>query len=157
MADAFAGESVVDVPAAQRPEVMLGAITRILTRLEADAGFYARVVNGHGAHRVQTQAIAFLADELLTNTPVSRALRTGPLPAETSATALAAGVTWIGLRWLTSNPREPVGDMAVELRDLVLRTVVGGLGSPATRPAPDNTEAPQIQDHPETPESEGLT
>ncbi|MGW0037547.1 TetR/AcrR family transcriptional regulator [Gordonia sp. NPDC003376] len=163
MADAFAGEAAVDVPDARRPDVMLGAITRILTRLAADAGFYTRVVNGHGAHIVQAQAIAFLADELLTNTPVSQALRTGPLPAETSATAIAAGVIWTGLRWLTANPREPVGAMAVELRDLVLRSVIGGLGSPATQPTRDNAEAPEIPeipevpDIPETAESEGLT
>jgi AcrR family transcriptional regulator len=129
MADAFAGEAVVEVAVDQRPEVMLGAIGRILGRLGQHADFYSRVVSGHGGQLVQAGAVDFLADELLTNTPVGPLLRAGRIAPETSARAVAAAVVWTVLDWLGSSGRTPVGELAVTVRDLVLYSVVGGLAS----------------------------
>lgn len=131
MAEAFHGEAVTEVAENRRPDVMAGAITRILGRLNDHAGFYARVTTGHGGHLFQEGAVEFLAEELLTNTPIGPLLSLGSLDPVVSSRALAAGVTWTVLDWLNDVDRLPVDELAVIVRDLVLDSVVGGLGRSA--------------------------
>lgn len=129
---AFEGAIAVDVADGDRAQVMLEVIVQILDRLEIHAEFFGRVTSGHGGHLVQEAVVGFLSEELLTNTPVSAALRRGCLRPEFAGTALAAATTWMTLAWLTTEPREPSRVVGAQLRDLMLHSVVGGIGASIT-------------------------
>lgn len=126
---ALAGEAAPDVPEEDRAAIMLGAIRRMLARVEPHADFFRRVLDGHGGHVVQRRVVHLLADEIATRTPVSAALARGPVPVEAAATAVAAGVAWTMLDWFAEEPRRPADEVAETVRDLVLHSVVGGLGA----------------------------
>ncbi len=125
---AFEGVSEGDVAESELAETMYGTIVQILTRLEKDARFYAHVTSGHGGYLVLAKTIEFLADELLTRSPVARALGNGVLPPDFSSRALSAAITWTLLSWLTSEPRDSAPEMASRIRDLLLYATIGGLG-----------------------------
>lgn len=111
-----------------RSEQMLSAFTAILSRLSEHAEFFARVLRGPGGPIVQERIVEFVAARVRESSPVSQALAGGRLPVEVSATAIAAGVVWTMMRWIDEQPRRPVADVAVQLRDLVETSVFGGLG-----------------------------
>ncbi|MFE0679104.1 TetR/AcrR family transcriptional regulator [Streptomyces sp. NPDC058867] len=129
LSDALDGEAIVDVTPADRQGVMAAAIRRILTRLDQHPDFFAKVISGHGGHIVQARIIDFLAEELRTNTPVSTPLANGPLPAEVSSAAIAAGTVWTMLTWTAQNPRPPLETIAQQITDLIHHSVVSGLGA----------------------------
>lgn len=130
--EAFAGLEVDPaVPTTSRSEQMLSAFTAILTRLSEHAEFFARVLRGPGGPIVQERIVEFVAARVRESSPVSRALAGGKLPVAVSSAAIAAGVVWTMTRWMDEEPRRPVADVAVQLRDLVETSVFGGLGGPA--------------------------
>ena len=104
---------------------------RVLERIAPHADFFRRVLDGHGGHLVQWRVVDLLATELRSNTPVSLALSRGPLTAEVASTAVAVLVAATMIHWFSQNPRQPVADQARLIRDLVLHTVIGGLGADA--------------------------
>ncbi|WP_291476518.1 TetR/AcrR family transcriptional regulator [Corynebacterium sp.] len=116
----------------ERRDVMKATITQALERIAPHAQFFRRVLLGHGGHHVQARIIEYLAAEFRSRTPVSAALARGPLPLETSSTAIAAAVSWTMLDWFTDPQRESVEDLAGRLRDLTYHAVVGGLGRDET-------------------------
>jgi len=128
LSEAFSGLSVgTDVPESRRAEDMSAAFARIITRLEAHRMFYVRTTRGPGGHEILAAAIAFVAERLRHHSPLSPALRRGPLPLEATTTALAAGVTWLTLDWLDEPGGRSVRDLADLVRAIVLRAVDGGL------------------------------
>lgn len=146
IADALAGEAVGEVPAGDRAEVMTVAIGRMLGRIAPHAEFFRRVLNGHGGHLVQQRVVALLAVEIRSNTPVSAALARGPLPVEVAATAIAAAIAWTMLDWFSRTPRVPVDELAEVIRDLLLHSVIGGLGAepPGARPPAAGTHSYEL-------------
>lgn len=138
---AFEGATLAaDLPAAERGPAMELAYLGILRRLEDHADFFSRILRGSGGYAVQERGVRFVAGRLREDSPLSPALAAGPLVLDAAATALAAAVTWRVLTWLGTAERESAEQLAVELRDLVLHAVVGGLGGTITVPAGTPTE-----------------
>ncbi|GAB4097134.1 hypothetical protein GCM10028787_26090 [Brachybacterium horti] len=130
--EAFAGMTLTPaVPEAERSAAMEAAFLGILRRLEPHADFFARALRGPGGIEVHVRAVDFLATRLRESSPLSPDLARGPLSPGTASTSLAAGVVWTILVHLGEEDRRPVTELAPVLRDLVLHTVVGGLGRPA--------------------------
>lgn len=129
LASAF--EEVVidrDLPQEASSDAMAGAFDVILARFDENSEFFRKVLFGPGGQAVQARIISFLAERLRTASPVAPALDKGSLPSMMSSTAIAAGVVWTIVLWLEEQPRRSVEDMAIQLRDLVFRSAIGGLG-----------------------------
>jgi AcrR family transcriptional regulator len=105
---------------------MLESITRILDVLHADLPFFSEVLRGPASYRVTAIVIDVLSSRIRTESPISVSLASGPLPLEQTSRALAAGITnWI-VQALASG--RLVGQLAVDVRDFIVRSVDGGLG-----------------------------
>lgn len=111
-----------------RPAAMEDAFVDILRRLDEHSAFFSRVLRGPGGQQVLDRMVEFIAERVRTSSPVSPALQSGHVPAHDASVAIAAGVVWSMRRWVDESPRRTQEEMAARLRDLVLYSVVGGLG-----------------------------
>jgi AcrR family transcriptional regulator len=140
---AFAGVDVdPDVDASGRPEAMRTAVVAVLTRLAEHADFFARVLRGPGGPAVHERIVEYVAERIRRSSPVSRALASSGLPVQMSSEAIAAGAVWTMTRWIDEEPRRPLADVAVQLRDYVEASVFGGLSSLGGQMAPSRSAAP---------------
>lgn len=127
----FAGVDVnPDVDPEERPERMREAFTEILERFTRHTDFFTRVLRGPGGPAVHERIVEYVAARIRGSSPVARALAAGSLPITVSSEAIAAGAVWTMTRWIDERPRPPVADIAVQLRDYVEASVLGGLGGP---------------------------
>lgn len=110
--------------------------TAVLEELAPHRRAYQRVLTGPGAEHVQRGTADYLARRLLTDSPVAAALHSGPLPPETAATALAAGVVRTAADRITADGDLDIPGLASTLALLLDRGVHGGLGSRCPGPAP---------------------
>ena len=114
-------------PASRHAGEMIAAFTQIATRVQDDAEFYLRATHGPGGMQILTSVNVFIAERLRSHSPLSRALQNSPVPVELSTSALAAGVTWIALEWLSDPAGQSPSEFATAVRDLIVHAVNGGL------------------------------
>jgi AcrR family transcriptional regulator len=125
---AFAGIDLSTVDGLAEAEAMDVGFQLVLERLEERELFFLHVLSGPAANRVQSHIVDYVALRLRTASPVSESLLRGPLPAELSSGALAAGVVWMLVSWLSMTPRPETVHLIRQMRDFILRSVAGGLG-----------------------------
>ena len=116
-----------DGPADHRVDEMAAAFTQIAIRVQDHAEFYLRAVHGPGGLQILISVNAFIAERLRSHSPLSRALRDGPIPIESSSSALAAGITWLTLGWLSDPTGQSPSEFATLIRDLIVHATDGGL------------------------------
>lgn len=87
--------------------------------------FYRRVLSGGTARSVQESVVAFLAQRLLTFSPLAAEDPGGDhARVERFATFLAAGTTWLVVGWLLEgDSRRPVADAATDIAELLVTGV----------------------------------
>ncbi|MBF4463140.1 MULTISPECIES: TetR/AcrR family transcriptional regulator [unclassified Rathayibacter] len=104
------------------PDVVRG----LLEGLRVHADFYRRVFSGGTARSVQEAVVAFLAQRLLTFSPLAARVPAGGDRArvERFATFLAAGTTWLVVGWLLEgDARRSVAEAAGDIAELLVTGV----------------------------------
>ena len=116
-----------DGPADDRTGEIAAAFTQIAIRVQDHAEFYLRAMHGPGGLQILTSVNAFIAERLRSHSPLSRALQDDPIPIESSSSALAAGITWLALEWLSDPTAQSPSEFASLIRDLIVHATEGGL------------------------------
>lgn len=106
-----------------------GAVPRVvralLDGLLVHADFYRRVLSGGTARAVQESVVAFLAQRLLSFSPLAARDPDGDhARVERFATFLAAGTTWLVVGWLLDgDARRPVAAASADIAELLVTGV----------------------------------
>lgn len=121
-----------DLPPTQQAQAMETAFLTVIRRIALNEVFFARVLRSSGGRQIHHRLVQFLAERLRARSPLSAGLAGGPVPAEVSSEALAAGVIWTVTAWLEAEKRRPAEELATQIRDLLFHAVVGGLSQTHT-------------------------
>lgn len=108
---------------------MSAAFKSILDRLERNAGYFTKVLNGPGCQMAYEQIVFFVSDRLRNHSPVSVAFSNGVLPPEVSCSAIAAGVTWMTTQWLIQARPISTQDLAKQISIFISYASRNGLGT----------------------------
>ncbi|QHC57652.1 TetR/AcrR family transcriptional regulator [Rathayibacter sp. VKM Ac-2760] len=124
------------------PRVVRGLLSGLLEH----ADFYRRALNGGTARSVQESVVAFLAQRLLTFSPLAAASAGAGAEAgdrarvERFAVLLAAGTVWLVVGWLLDgDARRPVSAASADIAELLVTGVAAHhpAAAVATAPAPE--------------------
>lgn len=108
---------------------MSAAFKSILDRLERNAGYFTKILNGPGCQMAYEQIVSFVSNRLRNHSPVSAALNNGVLPPEVSCSAIAAGVTWMTTQWLMQAQPISTQDLAKQISIFISYASRNGLGT----------------------------
>ncbi|QWL25316.1 TetR/AcrR family transcriptional regulator [Rathayibacter toxicus] len=113
------------------PHIVHGLLEGLLVHND----FYCRVLNGGTARAVQESVVAFLAQRLLTFSPLAE-YSGDDASVERFATFLAAGTTWLVVGWLLDgSARRPVAEASADIAELLVTAVAS-----SPRAAPPSPE-----------------
>ncbi|BDV32372.1 TetR/AcrR family transcriptional regulator [Microbacterium terricola] len=104
------------VDSGQGEDEVIATMTRLLEHLLAHRVFYCAVLNEAGERALTEGIVAFLVDRIVHVSPFGARLRARPGPHTSDrVTALAAGLVWLIIGWLTRDEPEPAAQMAARV------------------------------------------
>jgi len=114
--------SPVDDPARTVPLL----VRELLTDLLEHATFYRNVLTGPSAQAFHARVVTFLAERLLTFSPIATRRRSSSTDGHSLATFMAAGSTWLAVEWLLGDDPHGTAEGSAAIISSTLSTGFSG-------------------------------